>query len=245
MNDIVTSRIKRLLEAHAKEQSCIGNINDNLMTVFGLRVQMGEDLLQQKITTDHGEWEKWLSDNMPYGGRQARRYMYIAKHKKLLIEQKQFQLNATIEEKTLDSSPEPPNFPDQSVLSRPKPPQRVTATRKQSSPPRADKAGAEIPENLTAIFDRAGEIQVFLTQLVTLKNEVAGKADDELWTYLNQNIFKTELENVIRAIRFTIPYAVCRICGGSGGIPKGACSACRGCGWINKPMYEQVPEDMK
>jgi hypothetical protein len=45
---------------------------------------IGEFLIAQKAKVKHGEWQKWVKENLIFCDRTARRYMWVAEHRHAL-----------------------------------------------------------------------------------------------------------------------------------------------------------------
>ena len=109
--------------------------------------------------------------------------------------------------------------------------------------PMVDVVGEVIPEKLVPVFQRRDEIRNLILQLNNMLKAAkdAQANNDPLWKYNKLNPLETDINNVKRNLRFTLPYAVCRYCMGK---EKG-CNACHGMGFVNEQSYYAVPKEMK
>ncbi len=106
-----------------------------------------------------------------------------------------------------------------------------------------DTVGEIVPKHLVKIFSRANEIKVFIHQLNkmlhTVREEQAN--NDPLYAYVKLNALEVEAGNVKRNLKFGLPYAVCRYCGGDGK----NCRACDQLGWVNEMRYRTTAKELK
>lgn len=112
-----------------------------------------------------------------------------------------------------------------------------------STLPLKDSTGKVVPEHLKEIFSRKDEIKIHIRQLNEMLKIVqeARANNDVLFHYTDLNSFEVEAGNIKRNLRFTLPYAVCRYCGGDGK----HCRACDETGFANKMRYDTTLEEMK
>lgn len=238
IDEIVLSHKNNLLESQKK-------IEAGMRTTLDMAIFMGHELTEVKKILPYGDYSGWIEAEMPFSVRSAQTYLRLFTHRKTLEAQLPALLDEAIDSiKTPKTAPTPePESPKQpSPITTPL--QQVKATRKPAK--LVDKGGAEVPEQLLEVFQRADEIKAYLNQATNLKNEVTRLAADEpdLWRYLNLNAFQAECGNVIRTLKFAIPYAVCRFCFAHE-TQKDTCQACKGAGWLNEKVFRQVPEEMK
>jgi hypothetical protein len=226
---------QKVIKAFNDSQKTKDSLRQIATDYLGFWIIMGEGLLNLKKHIKHGGWEKWVKDNMPFQERQAQRYIRAFTHQKALKRpDKTLSLSAAI-----DAIKEPKKKPDKPTP-EPKKTEKVEAHRVGLK----DKAGRVIPDHLIKVFEST-DIQGYLKQVRALKSEIQfSKENDPNWRYLNWNNFDVEMKNVICSLKFSIPYAVCRFCGGDGGV-EGNCGCCKGAGWINESMYNNTPEDLK
>lgn len=161
----------------------------------------------------------------------------------------QSQLRSAYQAKNADSGPEKSSGKQDS-----KPPE----TRKQGGnddkfndskdlegekPKILDSVGETVPEHLVSVFSRVNEIKLLIRDLNQMLHRVReGQANnDPLYAYVKLNPLEVEMGNVKRNLKFGIPYAVCRYCGGDG---KG-CRACDELGFVNEPRYRTTAKELK
>jgi len=106
-----------------------------------------------------------------------------------------------------------------------------------------DSVGEVVPEHLVPIFTRVNEIKVLIHQLNKMLKTVkdARARNDLLFAYVRLNPLEVETANVKRNLKFSIPYAVCRYCGGDGE----NCRICEGLGFVNETRYLATIEELK
>ena len=98
-----------------------------------------------------------------------------------------------------------------------------------------------IPDRLKSTFDAVPEFRSVLKRIADLKAAVQLLAGAPAGVVLNFYAVKRDLDNVRRAVRFSIPHAVCPYCTAE----SGNCDACAGRGWVTEAVFNQAPEDMK
>ena len=74
INKLVIYQINEINKLH-KEIVKLANIS------VEKAIKIGELLYKQKLNLNHGEFGKWIKDNLIFGTRQAERYMMIYKGK--------------------------------------------------------------------------------------------------------------------------------------------------------------------
>jgi len=109
-----------------------------------------------------------------------------------------------------------------------------------------DATGKQVPEDLVDVFSRANELKVRIHELNAIFREIReGQADnDPLYAYIKLDMFKADIGNVKRHLRFAVPYAICRYCGG-GKIEREKCRACDGLGFANERRWKTTAEELK
>lgn len=112
-----------------------------------------------------------------------------------------------------------------------------------STLPLKDSTGRVVPEHLIGIFSRKNEIKIHIHQLNQMLKAIkdACANNDPLYHYIKLNPLEVEVGNVKRNLRFSLPYAVCRYCGGDGR----DCRACGETGIANETGYLATPQEMK
>jgi ParB-like chromosome segregation protein Spo0J len=109
----------------------------------------------------------------------------------------------------------------------------------------SDSVGNNVPKNLRQVFLDQQEIQHFIQRIDNLKSDLklAVAEKPALWFYFRSNPCDTDLANVRRQLKFTIPYALCPSClGRNSDKCKGAC---KGSGFLNKEVFDALPPEMK
>ncbi len=117
--------------------------------------------------------------------------------------------------------------------------------KNQSEKPVLDSVGHEVPEHLIEVFSRVPEvtehIKVINRMYRTIKKAVVDK--DPLYANCKLRSLKADVGNLRRNLRFTLPYAVCRFCGGD--VNNEYCRACGGRGFVNELTYIATPKELK
>ena len=108
-----------------------------------------------------------------------------------------------------------------------------------------DSTGKEVPEHLKEIFGRKSEITEYVAQMNKMFRDIkdAVEKNDPLYANCKLEALKADVGNVRRNLRFTLPYAVCRYCGGD--VNNKECRACNARGWVNELSYKATPTEMK
>jgi len=109
-----------------------------------------------------------------------------------------------------------------------------------------DKGGWEIPEHLQEIFEQRKILTGLMRQVELINGQINRliESNHPVATYLNPNAYLSAYQNYHSQFRFAVPYAVCRYCGGDGGVGKN-CTVCRGIGWVNEAIYHATPKVLK
>lgn len=109
-----------------------------------------------------------------------------------------------------------------------------------------DSGGWEIPEHLREIFEQKKILTGLMRQLEIIHGQINKMiaSNHPVIMYLNPNAYLSAYRNYHSQLRFAIPYAVCRYCGGDGGIQKN-CTVCKGVGWVNEAIYHATPSSLK
>lgn len=108
-----------------------------------------------------------------------------------------------------------------------------------------DKCGHPIPKGLLPIWERAQEVQDWLTMLSKLREllERAQNGKDTLYAELNFSSALAHLDQVYTDVKTAKPYAVCA-CGGMAS--KDSCRVCKGRGLISEFKWKTaVSEEVK
>lgn len=123
----------------------------------------------------------------------------------------------------------------------------VSDTSVPANTPVTDRTGRAIPDmEIVSIFNRASELERLARTASELKGTVTrgAEAKDELFCRIPVSQFQADCSNLHRAIRFSMPYAVCRFCGGEGRQTK-SCRCCKGTGWITEQEFKATPKEMQ
>lgn len=104
--------------------------------------------------------------------------------------------------------------------------------------PVKDEIGGEVPERLAGMFTDI-RFDELAGQLRAVKKGIKALTDDPLGVWLHAQDVLASLENVIKAVKFARPHALCPYCKGGGN--KG-CKTCRKSGWMPVEVYNAVPE---
>ena len=117
----------------------------------------------------------------------------------------------------------------------------------EPSPPEAviDEVGKEVPKHLEPVFNRRPEIKELIKTVGDIHKKVkdAQLKGDMLYVNCKVDQLKADLGNFRRNLRFTLPYAVCPMCGGD--VNNQECTACDQHGFVNESVYNAIPDEMK
>ena len=106
-----------------------------------------------------------------------------------------------------------------------------------------DRFGVEIPMELRGAFAADTErdrLESMLARVVKMLKQAMEAQDSSVAQY--RQIDLIELQNLLRTVRFTKPYCVCRICQGNG---RGSCSACHETGFQTEEQYRRNPKEFQ
>ena len=108
-----------------------------------------------------------------------------------------------------------------------------------------DATGKEVPEHLVKYFERANEYRQLVRQVHAVYKTVKdGKESGELfYKYINLSSLTAAFNTAKHNLRFAMPFAVCRYCGGDE--RNAECRACDGAGFVNEGMYKNTPRELK
>lgn len=100
-----------------------------------------------------------------------------------------------------------------------------------------DRTGLPIPSGCVALWNRAGEVQKFLTQIGDMRGTLRTAQEDKdlLWGGLSYSAALAELGKVYTTLECAKPYAVCPKCQGK--LPK-TCTCCNGRGLISQYKWD-------
>jgi hypothetical protein len=110
-----------------------------------------------------------------------------------------------------------------------------------------DKVGKRIPNHLIDIFSRRHEITTYMNEIDAIRRNVEQncEAADPLWFYMRRNPLQTEVGNLKRIFKYSLPYAVCPMHGNERPEDAKDCKCCKGAGWITEELYRTVPAELK
>lgn len=145
-----------------------------------------------------------------------------------------------------EKAPEPTLIPDDDPIAPEHCPDDEIPTKSEMAATGPVDATGKAIENksVAAIFERGNELVGLAGTVTKLKSMVARAVEsgDELFAEINLSQFEADCNNVYRAIRFAMPHAVCRYCGGD---RHKTCKACNGRGWVGEAKFKATPEEMK
>lgn len=98
-----------------------------------------------------------------------------------------------------------------------------------------------VPPKFRPIFSRRHELLELEQQLQAVAKKLTDNQNDQLYTFIHAQGTVADIDNAKRAIRFAKPFAVCPYCKGGGK----SCKACKGQGWLPKPIFQQAPAEMR
>ena len=104
-----------------------------------------------------------------------------------------------------------------------------------------DRFGVEIPMAIKGAFadeTTRDVIESHLRHAVNLLKNAMDEKDPSVAQYRQADLI--DLQNLLRTVRFTKPYCVCRICQGNG---RGSCSACHETGFQTEEQYKRNPKE--
>lgn len=115
----------------------------------------------------------------------------------------------------------------------------------QADKPVLDTKGVSVPEHLQEVFLRADEIKTHITYLNQMVRTIkeAQAHNDLLWVNCKIESLKSDVGNLRRSLKFSLPYAVCPYCAAD--INNQDCLACNGHGFLNELQYTAAPKEMK
>ena len=113
-----------------------------------------------------------------------------------------------------------------------------TRTETEPTHPLTDDEGQQISPPLTDRFLSRSVIKERINELDQVKNSVKNRIADGDLTYalLNQQGFKTDMQNLRNRLKAAIPHALCPYC-------EGGCGACHEMGFVNKETWKAAPKN--
>ena len=111
--------------------------------------------------------------------------------------------------------------------------------------PVLDSVGHEVPEHLIEVFSRVPEVKEHIKLINRLFRVIKKAVEDNDPLYANCKLqrLKADIGNLRQTLRFTLPFAVCRFCGGD--VNNEYCRACGGRGFVNELTYIASPKELK
>ena len=108
-----------------------------------------------------------------------------------------------------------------------------------------DATGKEVPKHLVKYFERANEYRQLNRQVhAVYKICKDGKESGDLfYKYIKLSSLTAAFNTAKHNLKFAMPYAVCRYCGGDEN--NAECRACGGAGFVNEGMYKCTPRELK
>jgi hypothetical protein len=112
----------------------------------------------------------------------------------------------------------------------------------QNASERLDATGRAIPDGLSgALIDGREKFQGLVRELQAVKRAIKAICGEPIGRMVNWQAVETDLDNVMRALRYAAPYTACPL-----GDPCDAdCRLCRGSQWITESQWENVPRELK
>jgi len=111
--------------------------------------------------------------------------------------------------------------------------------------PVEDKLGNVIPDHITGLFDRGGEVRDIIRMIDEVMLRLKKADDDALYAECDVQMIKNMLDQICSMLKATIPYALCPWCKGVMHIQR-SCKGCNRRGLIGKFRYDAtVPEELK
>ncbi len=140
--------------------------------------------------------------------------------------------------------PRPPSEPTALRLVEPdETPRREQVALKRTD--QLDVLGRPIPDHLTDLFRRGGEVRELLGYLSRVRGAVRAAADDQLYSECNRDAVEAACAQAYADLKATIPHAVCPWCGGNDPM-QSSCRGCGGRGAIGEFRWDNaVPAELK
>lgn len=103
-----------------------------------------------------------------------------------------------------------------------------------------DQLGHEIlVDELAEVFESKSKLKSIYSRIEEIRKEVKVISTKRVGIYLDQQQALADLTNVMTALKFAAPHAVCTSCDGD------TCEQCRYSGFITKEIYNRLPETAK
>jgi hypothetical protein len=118
-------------------------------------------------------------------------------------------------------------------------PPRIHAGPPPEPEPVRDRIGRAIPDPLVELWNRAQEVQDWLTALSRVKCalERAQKEEDQLYSEVNHSATLAALDQAYTGLKVALPYTVCPTCQGK---VSNTCRLCKGRGLISEFRWDRV-----
>lgn len=107
--------------------------------------------------------------------------------------------------------------------------------------PSEDAVGQEIPAKLRNVFTEAEQFATQSRALAAVKKWADEVSITAAGSYLHLQSFVGQLTAAQKQLKFEKPYAVCPYCLAK----KAKCEACKGRGFVTKPIYDGAPSEMR
>jgi hypothetical protein len=117
--------------------------------------------------------------------------------------------------------------------------------KEEEKPAVIDEKGRTVPTHLEKVFNGRPEIKEKIKVLSDMFKYIKEEQLKENLLYVNCKLdqMKADLGNFRRNLRFTLPYAVCPMCGGD--VNNQECKTCDQHGFVNESVYMAIPDEMK
>lgn len=198
---------------------------------------IGTMLTEAKRIVGHGLWKDWIEANCPFAERTARFYMSAASN---LDSAKS--VFAVLEPPAAKKPAARPNGPATSSVETSKADDAPPKTPPKPEPepdPLRDEVGRLVPKALVDLFNERMRFKQITTEITRQWKLVDAMSTSPIGSYLNAQAIDVDLTNARRSIKAATPFAVCPKCKGKG------CKACKNLGWMNKQVYDAVPEEFR
>jgi hypothetical protein len=107
-----------------------------------------------------------------------------------------------------------------------------------------DALGGLVPPGLRSVFEAVATFRGVLSQITEIKSAIGKLVGTAAGKHLHQQEVVVDLDNVRRAFRFAMPYAICPVCKGSGKTRRANCP-CKDAGWLPEHNYRILPQEYR
>lgn len=104
-----------------------------------------------------------------------------------------------------------------------------------------DSVGQPVPNKLEDSFAFADDFQQQSRALGIVKKWANDLGDSPGCSYLHKQSFVAAIDGLQKQLKFEAPYAVCPYCQ----TKKKTCEACKGRGFVTKPIYDGAPSELR